>query len=93
MWQKVTMQSNLVKGETERAFLVKLPKSEFMFWYPKKLTSFKGKNDYLMVLTMKEDMELNIFKNGNGMYNKYEKIAEKTITYSELLDILNNKEV
>ena len=88
MWQKIALQSNLLKWETEKAYLVKLPKSDYTFWYPKKLCKFSGKNNYLIVLNMKDDMEINIFKSGNGRYNQTEKLDEKKISYNEFLEFI-----
>ena len=31
MWEKLTLNKNSIKAETEKSFLIKLPKSEFCF--------------------------------------------------------------
>lgn len=66
MWKKVIVNSNLIKHETNGAYLIKIPKQNKMFWFPKKCVRFKGKNDYLMVLSYTDGFEFRI-KDGKSM--------------------------
>ena len=59
-WIQVTANSNLIQTKTEKAVLIKLPKSKLMFWHPAKCVRTNGKNGYLF----KNDKDLlKIFKN------------------------------
>ena len=49
--KKVDTNSNLLKGEKNGKYLIKLPKSEFMFWHPKELVHLSGKKNYLMTIS------------------------------------------
>lgn len=82
-WKNVTANSNLIQAETEKAILIKLPKSEFVFWHPSKLVRTSGKNGYHMSIGYTDEFTFNTFKQGKGRYNKTEKIAEKQITVEE----------
>lgn len=43
---KIIFNSNQIDHETEKAYLIKLPKSDLGFWYPKRFINFKGKNNF-----------------------------------------------
>lgn len=78
-WHQVEGNSNLIQAQTEKAYLIKLPKSEFQFWHPKKLVRLQGKNDYHMTVSFGDEWRFKIFRNGKGKYNSFEKIEEKEI--------------
>ena len=63
MWKKVIANSNLIKHETPRAYLIKIPKEKHRFWFPKNCVHFKGKNDYLMTLSYTDDFEIRFTDN------------------------------
>ena len=83
MWNRVSVNANLIQRRTERAVLIKLPKSEFRFWHPGKLVRQTGKNGYYMTISYTDDFEFNIFRTGNGKYNANEKIEERRLTGAE----------
>ena len=88
MWKNVKLNSSLVQNETSKAILVKVPKEEWLFWYPAKLVRFMGKGNYLMSLGLNSDMSFNLFKNGKGKYNKFTKIDEKTVDFETMCNLL-----
>lgn len=81
----ININSNVqnILHETERAILVKAPKSEWKFWLPKKLFRTDD-NGYTANINLPLDMEISIFRTGKGKYNKFDKIAEEKITATEL---------
>ncbi len=83
MWENIET-NNLIQAESEKAFLLKIPKEDWLFWHPKKLIRFSGKNNYRMSFGVCNDMKFKIFKNGKGRFNKFEKISEKEINLDEL---------
>lgn len=86
MWTNIKANSNLIQYETEKAFLIKLPKSKMKFWHPRKLVRFEGKNNYLMSIGITPDFDVRIFRNGEGRYNQQEVIEEENISGTELIE-------
>nr|DAO33617.1 MAG TPA: hypothetical protein [Caudoviricetes sp.] len=82
-WKNITANSNLIEFTTDKSILIKLPKSDFVFWHPAKLVRINGKNNYRMSIGYTDSFIFNIFKQGKGQYNKTQKIAEKQITVEE----------
>lgn len=82
-WKNITANSNLIEFTTDKSILIKLPKSDFVFWHPSKLVRVNGKNNYRMSIGYTDSFTFNIFKQGKGQYNKTQKIAEKQITVEE----------
>jgi hypothetical protein len=80
--KKVDTNSNLLKGEKNGKYLIKLPKSEFMFWHPKELVHFSGKKNYLMTISYEEGKYIHVFRNGNGKYNRDQVMDEMCLTTS-----------
>ena len=82
-WKSVNLCENQIKARTVKSVLVKMPLSSkykgFLFWHPSKLvkTSYYRGESYELLYT--DDFTFNLFKNGKGKTNKYEKIAEKCI--------------
>lgn len=58
------MNSNLIQHETDRALLIKLPKSDFKFWHPKSLCRISGKRGYLLAISYTVDFKFKIFRTG-----------------------------
>lgn len=83
MWKKVIANSNLIQAETPKAVLIKLPKSEFLFWHPAKCVRTDGKGGYRLSISYTDDFKFKIFRNGKGRYNSHEKIEEREITSKE----------
>ncbi len=82
-WKNVTANSNLIQAETERAVLIKLPKSELKFWHPRKCVRTNGKNGYRLSIGYTDSFEFKAFRNGKGRYNGHEKIEEVTLTSAQ----------
>lgn len=86
-WKSVNLCENQIKARTVKSVLVKMPLSSkdkgFLFWHPKKLVkeSYYRGSSYELLYT--DDFTFNIFKNGSGKTNKYEKIAEKSISVED----------
>ena len=88
MWENIKLNSNLIQGETGRAYLIKVPKQDWLFWYPSKLVRIMGKNGYLMSLGLNSDMTFKLFRNGKGQYNRFQKVEEKEVNFKTMLRIL-----
>lgn len=86
IWRNIKANSNLIQHETEKAVLIKLPKSKMKFWHPKKLVRFEGKNDYLMSIGITDDFEVRLFRNGEGQYNRTDVLEEEEISGAELIE-------
>lgn len=56
-----------------------------MFWHPRKLVRFSGKNNYLATFGYTDEFVFKIFRNGKGRYNKFETIEEKELSAEELV--------
>jgi hypothetical protein len=83
-WIQIKANSNLIQKETEKAVLIKLPKSELMFWHPAKCVRTNGKSNYLMTISFTEDFKFNCFRNGKGKTTSFTKIEEVEYTAKEL---------
>ena len=91
MWIQVKCNSNLIQTTTEKAVLIKLPKSELMFWHPSKCIRVTGKNDYLMTISFTDEFKFKCFRNGKGVTNSYDKIEEFEYTAKEIQELFNNQ--
>ncbi len=60
MWNKIITHSNLIKHETEKAYLIKLPRRNQKFWFPKKLVEFRGEWEGTMILNYCSTMEIRV---------------------------------
>lgn len=81
----VSASSNLILWETERAYLLRLPKTKYKFWISKKLARTSADYGYKINMIIPSDFEVRIFKNGEGKYNKKEVIDERVISIEEFL--------
>lgn len=79
-WLKVMANKNQIVNQTCSAVLFKLPKSKFRFWHPIKCCKDKG---WQVELLYTSDWTFKIFRNGEGKYNRFEKIEEKEIDIEE----------
>lgn len=80
MWKSIRTQSNLIQAETGKAYLIKIPKQDWMFWHPAKLVRFEGKSDYLFIFSYTDEFKFKLFiKN-----KKCETIREKELSPSEI---------
>ena len=90
-WKQIQANSNLIQHETEKATLIKLPKSELMFWHPSKLVKTMGKSNYLMTFSFTDDFKFKCFRNGKGQSTSFTKIEETELTASELQARFSNE--
>ncbi|MBM6876122.1 hypothetical protein [Fusobacterium mortiferum] len=81
----IKFNSNLILWETEKALLVKLPKTDYQFWITKKLVKFYGKSSYQVNMFVPEGFQVKIQKMGKGQYNKNTVIEEKILNYNEFI--------
>lgn len=79
----ISANTNLILWETERAFLLKLPKTKFKFWISKKLVRvYENQITFLIP----DNFEVKVFKNGEGKWNSREIIEEKILNRIEFLE-------
>jgi hypothetical protein len=90
-WIQVNCNSNLIQTQTEKATLIKLPKSELMFWHPTKLIRTTGKKNYLMTISFTEDFSFKCFRNGKGKTTSFTKIEEVEYTAKQIQEIFAPK--
>lgn len=88
MWKVTELNSNCIKGETSSAYLIQIPKTEWRVWISKKLARLSGRNDYILSISYKDDMEFKIFKNGKGKYNKFDKVDEDILYCEDFIEML-----
>lgn len=85
-WKNIYISKNNIETETARAVLIKMPNksdyASYIFWHPAKLVreSRGGK----VSIGYTDDFKFKIFKNGNGKYNRFDKIDEKEISAEEI---------
>jgi hypothetical protein len=90
-WISINCNSNLIQSQTDRATLIKLPKSELMFWHPTKLIRTAGKKSYLMTISFTEDFKFKCFRNGKGKTTSFTKIEEVEYTAKQIQEIFAPK--
>lgn len=83
MWKQVIANSNLIQTQTDKAVLIKLPKSELMFWHPAKCVRLSGKSDYRMTVSYTDDFKFKTFRTGQGRHNFKDKIEERELTVAQ----------
>ena len=89
MWHKIAINTQNIGYENDRSLLIQMPHSSkydgFKFWVSKKLVR-SGSNRYEIYLSVTEEMEFKLQKNGNGKYNWKEIVDTKAISADELAD-------
>lgn len=91
-WKNIICNSNLVQKETDRSFLIKLPKSELKFWHPAKLCRTSGKNGYRLSIGYTDDFNFKCFRTGNGKHNFKDIIEEVEYTASQIEELFGVNE-
>jgi hypothetical protein len=85
-WKNININTNLIKTETEKAVLFKMPHNSkydgYVFWHSSKLVR-NGRHSAAVSVGYTEEFQFNLKKYGNGVYNRREVISEKTIGVSE----------
>ena len=86
MWKnsKSFYSGNQIESESAKAYLVKVPGSDFKVWINKSQTRWSGSN---VRFGFNIDWSYKLFQNGKGKYNKFEKVAEKEVSGAELLQM------
>lgn len=86
-WEKIHIQSNNIKGSTDKAVLINMPKTSkykgYSFWHPKKLTRPEGKNSYLLSVSFTQEFVFKLKKFGKGQHNFNKVLDEKEISPKE----------
>ncbi len=85
-WNNLELNSNLVKVDTGKATLIKIPKTKYLFWHPSKLVRTFGKGGYMISIGYTEDFTFKVFRNGEGKHNFMEKIEEYELEATEFID-------
>ena len=86
MWINFYVNKNQIQTETAKAILVKLPKTDWLVWISSKCVR-SGTHSANLRVGVCDDREYEIFRNGNGRYNKFQKIDSKTVTGTELAEM------
>lgn len=85
-WKNININIQNIKQETDRAVLIAMPHNSnydgYSFWHPSKLVR-DGNHSYAISLGYTDDFTFNLKKYGHGKYNKYQVIAEQTISVKE----------
>ena len=58
----LTMNTNSILKETEKALLIKVQNKDEAFWYPKRFCKFSGKNNYKLHIWGGENFKIKVFK-------------------------------
>ena len=82
-WKNLEFNSNNIQNETAKATLIKVPKTDYLFWHPSKLVRTFGKKGYMLSLGYTDDFTFKLFRNGNGKHNSHEKIEEFELSAKE----------
>ena len=86
MWKNIEINKQNIETDTGKATLIKMPNKSkyagYKFWHPSKLVRY-GSNSYARSLGYTDDFKFKLFKNGNGKYNKFDKIDEIEISVED----------
>jgi len=86
MWTNLNFNANLIQHDTDRALLIKLPKSRHQFWHPKACVRMvRGSGDSMMSVGIADDMKITTFVPGAGKHNRRERYDERTYTAEEFI--------
>ena len=88
-WKNLEISQNNIKTETDKSVLIKIPGSDFHFWHPSKLVRYAKGNRASFGYT--DTFVFKAFKNGNGKWNKFEKIAEIEYSAQEIENLFGVK--
>lgn len=70
MWKTIEANSNLIQTQTDKAVLIKLPKTDWTFWHPKKCIKTVGKNRYKLLISYTNDFKFKIFRTSKKTFQK-----------------------
>lgn len=87
MWINGYINDNQIVADTDTSVLAKLKNSDFKVWISKKcLKTGTHKANFQVGILAEKEYE--IFKNGKGKYNRFEKTASEKIKGEELAERL-----
>lgn len=89
----ITINLSQIEWETDKAYLIKVPKSKYKFWFPKRYTQSENSRGTKIRLLFEDDKEYKIFKNGQGKYNKHSITSEKMVSCDTILELFGYEEV
>lgn len=85
-WKNININESNIESQSSFSVLIKMPNKSkyagFKFWHPAKLVR-KGRHSAAVSIGYNDDFVFKLFKSGNGRYNKFDKIDEKTILAHE----------
>jgi hypothetical protein len=64
MWKSIEANSNLIQTKTDKAVLIKLPKSDLRFWHSSKCVRTGGKSGYRLSISYTDSFEFKCFRKG-----------------------------
>lgn len=95
MWKNISINSNQIKAQTEKAILVNCPHNSnydgYSFWHPSKLVR-SGKHCASVSIGYTDEFEFKLIKYGKGKWNSRNIIDEVQILaqeFEEMFDIQN----
>lgn len=90
MWKHIEINQNLLKAETAKSTLIKMPHSSeydgYVFWHPSKLVR-DGRGGSTVSISYTGEFIFRLKKYGNGKYNSHEIISEKEIGAQEFEEV------
>lgn len=87
-WQKITINKNLIKRETEKSVLIKLPKTDLFFWHNKKCLQASNGDKNCLHLLFSGDFIFKCFKS-EKIDGAYKNVKEVEYTAEELKNFFN----
>ena len=66
------INSNSIVATSEKSYLIKIPKKDRAFWYPKRFCSFEGKSDYILKIWAGDNFTIKTFSHENKRDKNYE---------------------
>lgn len=91
VWQKIFINSQNIKGESDRAYLIQMPNNSsykgWAFWHPKKLVREQGGKGYFLTFSFTDDFIFKAVLYGKGRYNKMSVIRSEDISADEMKEI------
>ena len=92
MWKNININANLIEAKSPKNVKIKMPKNSafagYSFWHPAKLVR-NSKHSAAVSLGYTDNFEFRLKQYGNGRYNSWEIIHEKTISAKEFESIFN----
>lgn len=81
----VFINNSQIEWETEKAMLIKIPKSSYRFWYPKVFIQACNNKKTRYRVALSDEFEYRLFKKGDKIYNKYKKTYEKSVSKGQMM--------